>query len=367
MASNEEILGSKKNSGGGIGVGGGGGGAGLARQREAAKERQAEDENKAHERELAKQEPIQERIADGNDVVLSNSRWDREKAYFMQDKVKASVDVAIPASRGEVKKIVFNLYALLPGGKRSDLIASVTGFPDKSGTATAEFTLFLPKNEERLIVKPVESYQYMFTAKHKYSKEISGPKLQVVDHMASTVRFHPENIDINLPGGIGDLRGSISEWSTWETKSSGEVLMGGLSVTVEFRNRSQKLRETYREFKWKQFIESNAPKRGNGEMYEDVLESELNKRPGKEYWYGDGQDRRYQIEMYNVKDGGYFTDRPGRDFSQSETVTWTATLVLFGIDRSAKSHELASLRYGFKLTPDGKVSVVPPSLIRKVR
>lgn len=158
MASNEEIFGSKKNSVGGIGVGGGGG-PGLARQREAAKERQAEDEYKAHERELAKQEPIQEKIADGNDVVLSNPRWDRGKAFFMQEKVRASVDASIPASRGDVKKIVFNLFAILPSGKLSDLIASVPGFPDKSGTATAEFTLFLPKNEERLIVKPVESYQ----------------------------------------------------------------------------------------------------------------------------------------------------------------------------------------------------------------
>ena len=202
-------------------------------------------------------------MADGNDVVLSNPRWDREKAFFMQEKIKASVDAAIPKSRGDVSKVVFNLYAILPGGKRSDLIASVSGHPDKSGKATVEFPLFLPKNEERLIVKPIESYPYVFTAKHKYSKEITGPELQVVDHLSSTVQFHPENISINLPGGIGDLRGSISEWTTWETKSVGEVFMGGLSVTVEFRNRSQKIREKYREFKWKRFIESNAPKRGN--------------------------------------------------------------------------------------------------------
>lgn len=363
MASNEEIFGSKKVSGGV----GGGGGAGLARQREAAKERQAEDEHKAHERELAKQEPIQEKTADGNDVVLSNPRWDREKAFFMQEKIKASVDAAILASRGEVKKIVFNLYAILPSGKLSGRIASVEGFPDKAGKATVEFTLFYPKNEDRLIVNPVESYQYLFTAKHKYSKVTSGTKLQVVDHLASTVQFHPENIDINLPGGIGDLRGSVSEWVTRESKPGGEAIMGGVSVTVEFRNRSQKLRETYREFKWKQFIESNAPNRGNGKMYEDVLESELNKRSEKDYWYGDGQDRRYQIEMYNVKDGGYFTDRPGRYFSPTTIITWFATLVLFGIDRTAKSYALASLRYGFKLAPGGKVFLVHPSLIRKTR
>ena len=84
-------------------------------------------------------------------------------------------------------------------------------------------------------------------------------------------------------------------------------------------------------------------------MYEDVLESELNKRSEKEYWYGDGQDRRYQIEMHNVKVGGYFTDRPGRDFSPSTIITWYATLALFGIDRAAKSHVLASLRYGLKI------------------
>jgi hypothetical protein len=357
MSSSDEIFGVKK--------GAGAGGAGLARKREAAEERKTEEERKAHERELAKQEPIQEKKADGNDVVLSNPRWDREKAFFMQEKVKASVDAAIPKSRGDVTKITFNLYAVLHGGKRSDLISSLSGHPDSNGTATVEFKIFHPKNGERRIVKPVESYPYVFTAKHKYSKEISGAELAVVDHAVSTLKLHPENVNLDIPGGHGDLRGSISDYVTFRTDNQGkQVRMGGVSITIEFRNRNQTNREAFVDYNWKQIIETSAPKDGRGNIYEDVLKSELIKNPGKkEIWYGAGQQREYQIPLNNIKDGDYFTDRPGRDFSPEGTVSWFASLSLYGIRNSGEIKKLATIQYGFKLSNED-VIVIPPKMAR---
>jgi hypothetical protein len=188
MTSYDEVFGGNK---------GGGGGAG-ARQRAEAEEKQAQKERDEHEKAVAKQEPVQEKLADDKDVALSNPRWSVEKAFFTQ-KATVSVNVAIPGSRGGATKVTFTLYATLPGGKRSKPIATAEGHPDSSGMATAEFVLHYPGSEERVIVKPVESYPYFFTAKHKYSKEMVGPNLTVVDHAVSTVQFIPSNIDINLP------------------------------------------------------------------------------------------------------------------------------------------------------------------------
>jgi hypothetical protein len=305
MASYDEIFGLKNKTGGG------GGAASQTRQREAAHERQAEEEHKSHGRE-----------------------------------------------------IVFNLYALLPGGKRSNLIASVNGFPDKSGTASAEFTLFLPKNEERLIVKPVETYQYVFTAKHKYSKEIVGPMLTVVDHAASTANFIPENIQIDLPGGVGDIRGSIASVSYLRTIEGGkDVLYGGVSISLEFRNRSQKNRDVFNKYKWKQTITTNDPAQGRNDSYEDVLEEELKKHGnGHEYWFGDGQDREYLNPLYNVTDGDYFKDIPARPFLNGKTTSWQAKLAVYGIEKNGSSKLLGTIKYGFYLSNGSEVSIRIPIL-----
>jgi hypothetical protein len=76
------------------GAGGGRSGAAATRRREEAKERQAEQEQQVHDRELARQEPIKEKIADEKDVVLGNPR-------------------------AGVTKVTFTFFAMLPNGKRS--------------------------------------------------------------------------------------------------------------------------------------------------------------------------------------------------------------------------------------------------------
>jgi hypothetical protein len=355
MSSFDEIFG-KPN-------GPGGDGSGIGRQRKQALQRQAQAEQEKHEQELAKQEPIQDTLPDGKDVVLSHPRWDHDKAFFMQ-KVKATVDVAIPASRGGASRIVFELFAMLPKGVKSARIASAEGHPDKEGMATVEWTLFYPNHEERVIVKPVESYAYFFTAKHKYSKEIQSPDLRVVDHSVSTVQFLPENINIDLPMGIGDIHGSITEYRFDDADLDGNIIhLGGVAISLEFRNRNQQNRINIKSYKWKQKITTSSPIHGRKKTYSDVLDTELRKyENGHEFWYGDGEDREYVNPIYNISDGAYFKDTPYRPFLSDTPTTWVAALSLYGIDATGAAKELGSIVYGFTLEIDKRISFVPPKI-----
>jgi hypothetical protein len=212
----------------------------------------------------------------------------------------------------------------------------------------------------------VESYIYLFTAKHKYSKEVVGPKLMVVDHAASIVNFFPENINLDLPRGIGDIRGTVTELLCDVKNDAGEPTPGGgVDIYMEFRNRSQKNRESYKDYKWKQFIKTNAPRHGRGNEYEDVLEHvKQGKTRGQEIWYGEGQDREFQIGINNIFDGDYFSDGPRRDFKSGVSVTWNAKLMLFGIVKDGSSKELAAIEYGFTLTAEKELKVTHPKIAK---
>lgn len=354
MATYDEIFGKPKSAGGG------GSGAAATRRREEAKERQAEQEHQVHERELAKQEPVKEKLVDEKDVVLSNSKWSVERAFFTQ-KVKASVDVAIPKSRAGVTKVTFTLFAILPNGKRSRQILTAEGHPDSNGAATVEVLLHYPDSDERVIAKPVESYQYLFTAKHKYSKDITGPEIQVIDHIPSVYTPTGEPFEIQLPLGNGDLYGGISSmFLSHPTKPH-----GGLRISIEFRNRKHENRERFLNYRWKQIVWSDDPDEKRKLPFPDIIPGGgLSKEDELEGWYGVPAERDYQKPLFKIIDGDYFTDEPHRPFRKDVSYYWKAQLTLFGIDHESKPVKIASIKYGYILNTDESVDLIHPVLVK---
>jgi hypothetical protein len=342
------------------GAGGGRSGAAATRRREEAKERQAEQEQQVHDRELARQEPIKEKIADEKDVVLGNPRWSVERAFFTQ-KVRASVDVAIPNARAGVTKVTFTLFAILPNGKRSKQILTAEGHPDSKGTATVEVVLHYPDSDERVIVKPVESYDYFFIAKHKYSKEIAGPEIQVIDHIPSLYTPTGDPFDIQLPIGNGDFFGGILPYYlTHPTEPH-----GGLRISIEFRNRKHQNREMFSKYRWKQIIWTDDPDEIRKSPFADIIPGGgLSKEEEREGWYGVPAERDYQKPLFKIIDGDYFTDEPHRPFHKKVSYYWKAQLTLFGINHESKPIKIASIKYGYILNPDKSIELIQPVLVK---
>jgi len=107
-------------------------------------------------------------------VKLSNPKWSVNSAYF-DDKVTLSVDVLLPDSLKEIKRVIISVFALCQNGaKHSIKIRDL--YVDAEGKVEGEFELHRPPKQDN---KEVESCPYYFTAKHRDSKEIESPRLPV--------------------------------------------------------------------------------------------------------------------------------------------------------------------------------------------
>lgn len=109
-------------------------------------------------------------------VKLTNPKWSVDSAHF-EDKVTVSVDVFLPPSLKDIKRVVVTVLAVLPNGTKA-FIKNKDLYVNEEGKVKHEFVLDRPPKQDN---KELESCPYVFTAKHRDSTEIESPRLQVND------------------------------------------------------------------------------------------------------------------------------------------------------------------------------------------
>jgi hypothetical protein len=104
-------------------------------------------------------------------VRLLNPKWSVEEANF-EDKVGISVEAVLPESLKDIKRLIVTVFSITSQGIRSQ-IKSKDLYVDE-GLVKGEFELSAPAREGD---KVIESCEYLFTAKHRDSKEVESPRL----------------------------------------------------------------------------------------------------------------------------------------------------------------------------------------------
>lgn len=120
----------------------------------------------------------------GKEVELSQLKWSLEKGTF-NEKVTAVLQAKLAPGREHLTRLSITLFALDPEGKRERIDAKETHIHE--GRAEQEFTLYYPQ----FMVDgnlPTEC-NYIFTAKHRDSKEHQSPELTVRKKSGSCVDF----------------------------------------------------------------------------------------------------------------------------------------------------------------------------------
>jgi hypothetical protein len=105
---------------------------------------------------------------------LSNGKWLEPRGQYGKP-IEASVDVDIPAGIAATR-VLFTLYELLPDGKRVERARDEKAHA-RDGQAVSSLTLPEPASEAGQV--PARAY-FQFTAKHAYSEEHQGPRLEAV-------------------------------------------------------------------------------------------------------------------------------------------------------------------------------------------
>jgi hypothetical protein len=111
-------------------------------------------------------------------VVLANLKWSAGSGEF-NEKISVLADAVLPEDAQHLTRIEFKVYAFTPDGKRENIDKQEGHLRD--GSATAEFTLYWP--QYRKDGNPLSECDFIFTAKHRESKEeesgtlrVTGPK-----------------------------------------------------------------------------------------------------------------------------------------------------------------------------------------------
>lgn len=104
-------------------------------------------------------------------VEVSTLAWGATRGAF-NERITASAMAELPPSKQHLTRISFTLYALRPDGR--ERIDNKDGYL-KEGRAEIEFTLYYPQSHDGL----PEQCEYIFTAKHRDSKEATSLTLPV--------------------------------------------------------------------------------------------------------------------------------------------------------------------------------------------
>ena len=108
------------------------------------------------------------------EIRLLNPKWGAEHGAF-NERITASVDGDLPLELSHVTKVAFILHSKSPSGKKDRI--EVKEVHLKNGKASAEFTLLQPDYKDSEGNAP-EKCEFIFSAKHRDSKEIESPVLQ---------------------------------------------------------------------------------------------------------------------------------------------------------------------------------------------
>lgn len=170
-------------------------------------------------------------------VKLSNPKFLVPDGHF-EAKVPFSVDADIPASFKDVRRVIVTVWSIPQHGEKQQAF-SKDFYIDGNGKVTGEVELRRPSKYEG---KEVETCPYLFTAKHRHSKEIQSPRLPVKEKLSGNEDLVLEltSSEILKTGGfvfqLKSKDGSID--SKIETKN-GEEKAGML--TLKFTKLDSKL------------------------------------------------------------------------------------------------------------------------------
>lgn len=154
----------------------GGGGGGAAAKRKAREA--AEAENERHfEEEHQRQDKVKDPPTKPKPVVkLSNGKWLVDKGHY-GEKAKVSLDVERPSDVA-ADRITFEVCELLPDGKRGKRHSAGEAHLGEGNTSvTCDLTLPQPEKVDNKV--PEKAY-FQFVAKHLYSDELQGPRLEAM-------------------------------------------------------------------------------------------------------------------------------------------------------------------------------------------
>lgn len=127
----------------------------------------SEEDFKAHDQ-VKEPQPVAK-----PEVRLFNPKWGEEHGAF-NEKISASVEGELPPEISHVTKVAFVLHSKSSGGKKDRM--EVKEVHLKDGKAVAEFTLMQPDYIDAE-GKATEKIEFLFSAKHRDSKEIESPGL----------------------------------------------------------------------------------------------------------------------------------------------------------------------------------------------
>lgn len=126
----------------------------------------------------------EEKAKDNPKVDLTDLAWGAETAGF-GDKIGVRAKAALPDELKNITRIEFKVFALLPDGKREAIDKQEAHLKD--GQAAAEVTLFYPQYKED--GKLPKECKFLFTAKHRDSKEAESKAITVKQPFAINVRW----------------------------------------------------------------------------------------------------------------------------------------------------------------------------------
>lgn len=178
------------------------------------------------------------------EIELSQLQWSLEKGNF-NEKVTATLQAKLAPGREHLTRLSITLFALDPEGKRERIDAKETHIQE--GRAEQEFTLYYP--QFKVDGNLPTGCNYIFTAKHRDSKEFESRKLPVSAKKSPCIRFKErlaEAIKRLKPVAFGRAEGGLGS-----------------------RDKKERLDDEF----WQQGIE------WNGKYGADVVEL----KPGKSY------------------------------------------------------------------------------------
>jgi hypothetical protein len=172
----------------------------------------------------------------GPKVVLTNLRWSDDSGEF-NEKIAVLADGALPEDAQHLTRIEFKVYALTPDGKRENI--------DKreghlhAGSATAEFTLYWP--QYRIDGDPLSECDFIFTAKHRESKEEESGTLRVTRPKDPIGKIWVKLVDRKgnpLAGLECELKGKKESYPKKKLNEAGSVIWEDIPLEeyrVEFK------------------------------------------------------------------------------------------------------------------------------------
>jgi hypothetical protein len=175
----------------------------------------------------------------GPKVVLTNLKWSTDSGEF-NEKISVLADAVLPEDAQHLTRIEFKVYALTPDGKRENIDKQEGHL--HSGSATAEFTLYWP--QYRKDGNPLSECDFIFTAKHRESKEEESGSLRVTGPKEPIGKIWVKLVDRKgnpLVGLECELKGKTQSFPKKKLDEAGSVIWEDIPLEeyrVEFKSGS---------------------------------------------------------------------------------------------------------------------------------